>query len=140
MRIFSSARVAVIDADPDRRAALCAALTAYGMLQVLPVTSFDHALDLDRQAPLDLCVVHAAGRPNPFDPARIPAILLSADFSGDTRRAAVQGYRLVLPADASPRIVYRRIGSILQKVRRSNRAKAPELAIPRPQAIDLQRA
>lgn len=138
MRIFSSARVAVIDADSDRRSALCAALAGFGMLQVLQAQSFDHAVELDREAPLDLCIARAGGA-NPFDPARMPVILLSADFSGDLRRAAVDGYRIVLPADASARIVYRRIGSVLQKIRRANRIKGPDLAALRASAQEQAR-
>jgi DNA-binding response OmpR family regulator len=141
MRIFSSARVAVVDPNAARRTALCAAMTEFGLLQLLPVADFDEAKQLAARAPLDLCVVHtpdaaAHGAPflaYPFDPARTPAILIAALKPGETiRMALAHGYRVVLPAPAMPRIVYRRIGSVLQKVRRANRAKGPELALPSP--------
>lgn len=140
MRIFSSARVAVIDADPDHRTMLCAALADFGMVQLVPVAGLSEARELARQTPFDLVVVNAPGFAaaaagglalplNPFDPARTPAILLAADTGRETVRvAAAHGYRVVLPSPAVPRIVYRRIGSILQKVRRANRVKAPQLA------------
>jgi hypothetical protein len=141
MRIFSSARVAVVDPNAARRTALCAAMTEFGLLQLLPVADFDEAKQLAARAPLDLCVVHtpdaaANGLPfpaYPFDPARTPAILIAPLKPGETiRMALAHGYRVVLPAPAMPRIVYRRIGSVLQKVRRANRAKGPELALPSP--------
>ncbi len=139
MRIFSSARVAVIDADAIRRTALCAAMAEFGLLQLLPAADFDEAREHFARAPLDLCVVHApAGGgtpfpPYPFDPARTPAILIAHLTAGETiRMALAHGYRVVLPAPAAPRIVYRRIGSILQKVRRANRVKGPELTQPSP--------
>jgi len=138
MRIFSSARVAVIDADAARRGALCAAMAEFGLLQLLPAADFDEAREHFARAPLDLCVVHAptfaaSGSPfppYPFDPARTPAILIAQFTAGETMRMALaHGYRVVLPAPAVPRIVYRRIGSVLQKVRRANRVKGPELAL-----------
>ncbi len=140
MRIFSSARIAVIDADSERRAALCSALAGLGLAKILSASSFEQARDLDDQAPLDICVVQVAGQPYPFDPARTPAILLSSDFSGDLGRKAAQGYRAVLPASAPPRLIYRRIGSILQKMRRVNRAKTPEFAVTPVQQAGLPRS
>ena len=141
MRIFASARVAVLDNDPERRAALCNALAELGMLQLLPVSTPEEARMLARGAPVDLCIVDAAGisadersakngiPPNPFDPARTPAILVAADPGRQTVQAAMSsGYRLVMPSPVVPRILYRRIGSILQKVRRAGRVNSPELA------------
>jgi DNA-binding NtrC family response regulator len=141
MRIFSSARVAVVDSDAGRRAALCAAMTEFGLLQLIPVADLEEAKQHAARAPLDLCVVHAAdtaanGVPfpqYPFEPSRTPAILIAPLKPGETiRMALVHGYRVVLPAPAMPRIVYRRIGSVLQKVRRANRVKGPELALQTP--------
>ncbi len=135
MRIFSSARVAVVDPNAGRRAALCTAMTEFGLLQLLPVADFDEARQQSAHSPLDLCVVHAPDistngvpfPPYPFDPARTPAILIAQLRPGETiRMALVHGYRVVLPAPSAPRIVYRRIGSVLQKVRRANRVKGPD--------------
>jgi hypothetical protein len=136
MRIFSSARVAVIDPDAARRAALCAAMAEFGLLQLLPAADFDEAREHFSRAPIDLCVVHANGTPfppYPFEPARTPAILVAPLKAGETMRMALaHGYRVVLPAPAMPRLVYRRIGSILQKVRRANRVKGPALPLETP--------
>lgn len=140
MRIFASARVAVLDNDPERRAALCKALSELGMLQLLPVSSAEEARMLAKGAPVDLCIVDSAGitpdeivmkndiPPNPFDSARTPAILIAANPGRQTVQAAASsGYRLVMPAPVVPRVLYRRIGSILQKVRRAGRIGSPEL-------------
>lgn len=152
MRIFSSARIAVIDADSAHRTAFCAALKELGMERILPASTIEEAREFDRQAPLDLCVVHAAEVPangrnggyprNPFDPARTPGILLAANAGRDAARLAhALGYRVALPTPAVPRLVYRRMGSILQKVRRSRRVNAPELApLAAPPAAELQQS
>lgn len=141
MRIFASARIAVLDADPNHNASLCKALSELGMLRLLPVSSVEDARMLAKGPPIDLCVVVAAGLeckadasignipPNPFDPARTPGILVSDDPTRQTVKTAMaSGYRIVIPAPVVPRLLYRRIGSILQKVRRAGRTQAPELA------------
>lgn len=149
MRIFASARIAVLDSDPNRRAALCEALSRFGMLQLLPVGTVEEARALAKGAPVDLCVVNATGLarnadgyripPNPFDPARTPGILIAADIARHTVRAATaSGYRLVVPAPVVPRILYRRIGSVLQKVRRANRIQSPEIAPAAARAAELR--
>ena len=133
MRIFATARVAVLDADADRRARICKALSDFGMLKLLPVGTADEARELIKGAPVDLCIVDGTGfgavlPRNPFDPARTPAILIDAEPTrAIVTDAIASGYRLVMPAPVVPRILYRRIGSILQKVRRAGRAQAPEL-------------
>jgi DNA-binding NtrC family response regulator len=139
MRIFASARIAVLDSDPNRRSALCEALSGCGMLHLLPVGTVEEARTLANGAPVDLCVVDATGLArnadghripiNPFDPARTPGILIAADITRHTVKAAMaSGYRLVVPAPVVPRILYRRIGSVLQKVRRESRIQSPDLA------------
>lgn len=116
-------------------------MAEYGLLQLLPAADFDEAREHFARAPLDLCVVHAPASaangtpfpPYPFEPGRTPAILIAPLKAGETMRMALaHGYRVVLPAPAVPRMVYRRIGSVLQKVRRANRVKGPELALPSP--------
>ena len=127
MRALSSARVVVLDADPDHRKFLCAALASLGVTQVLPAGSVDEVRAID-PAP-DICVVDARRLPggqrvprNPFDPARTPGILIIAEMSGETlKTAAASGFSAVLGAPFSPRLLYRRIGSVLQKARRIGR-------------------
>lgn len=108
------------------------------MLRLHPVASFEEARALTASGPVDLCIVHPhsleavpTGRfpLYPFDPMLTPAILIAADASRETVRLAVAGgYRVVLASPAAPRLVYRRIGSILQKVRRRGRNRTPKLA------------
>ena len=135
MKILSSARIAVIDADFPRRAALCAALTELGMLRLQPAGSLDEACDLAAGVPFELCVVNVAGGPGAspmtlpiysFDPHVTPAILIADNNARDmVRAAAACGYSVVLASPAAPRLIYRRIGSVLQKVRRQGRRRAP---------------
>jgi DNA-binding response OmpR family regulator len=133
MRIFATARIAVLDPDADRRARICKALSDFGMPKLLPVGTADEARELIMGAPIDLCIVDATSfgavlPRNPFDPARTPAILIVAEPTRPiVKDALASGYRLVMPAPVVPRILYRRVCSILQKVRRAGRARAPEL-------------
>jgi hypothetical protein len=137
MKILSSARIAVIDADFPRRAALCAALGELGMLRLQPAGSLDEACDLAAGVPFELCVINLSGRPDAsplnlpiysFDPHVTPAILIADNNARDmVRAAATCGYSIVLAAPAAPRLIYRRIGSILQRVRRQGR-RAPKMA------------
>jgi hypothetical protein len=127
MRALSSARVVVVDADPDHRNSLCSALAALGVTQVLPAGNVDEVRALD--PPPHICVVNVRGLPggqrvprNPFDPARTSGILIVAEANGEILKTAVgSGYSAVLRAPVVPRLLYRRIGSVLQKARRVGR-------------------
>ena len=137
MKILSSARIAVIDANFPRRAAMCAALVELGMLRIQPAGSLDEACDLGAGVPFELCVINVSGQPGAspmtlpiysFDSHLTPAILIADNNEREmVRAAAACGYSVVLAAPAAPRLVYRRIGSILQRVRRQGR-RAPKLA------------
>jgi DNA-binding NtrC family response regulator len=141
MKIMASARVVVLHADPHERGILCSALAELGMLKLQPAGSLEEIRRRADSSSVDLCVVDAASLagaapaaigglpPNPFDPARTPAILIAKDASRETlKAAAASGYNAVLAAPVSPRLLYRRIGSLLQKARRANRAQAAALA------------
>jgi hypothetical protein len=55
----------------------------------------------------------------------VPCLLLTPSFSRATARAAMAlGYAAVMSADAAPRLVYRRVGALMQRVRRSGRARS----------------
>lgn len=141
MKIMSSARVVVVHADPAQRGSLCSALAQLGMPKTLPAQNPEEARCLADSEPVDLCIVDAQSLslsapgathgfpPNPFDPSQTPGILLSPCTSRETVRAAAgSGYHVVLAAPVAPRLLYRRIGSLLQKVRRANRANALNVA------------
>lgn len=141
MKIMASARVVILHADPHQRGILCSALAGLGMLNLQPVGSLDEVRRLPDVPPVELCVIDAASLaaatpaavggfpPNPFDPSRTPAILIARDVSRKILKAAATcGYSAVVTAPVAPRLLYRRIGSLLQKARRASRANAAALA------------
>lgn len=97
----------------------------------MPAGGTREARQLAAERPIDLCVVdpRAIGSetrtkvfPSPFDDGATPAILIAADTSVATlEAAAAAGYRAVIGSPVVPRLLYRRIGSILQKARRTAR-------------------
>jgi two-component system, OmpR family, response regulator len=134
MRFLPAARIVFLDADARHREQVCAALSELGLIQVLAAGTLPDASAFARERPVELVVVDMRGfedlareqgkkvLPNPFVEDGTPGILLSAD----TSRALVQqahaaGYRTIVALPVTPRLLYRRIGSILQKVRRSHR-------------------
>lgn len=57
--------------------------------------------------------------------AGIPCLLLIPSFTRAVGRAAMAlGYAATMSADAAPRLVYRRVGALMQRVRRSGRARS----------------
>lgn len=55
----------------------------------------------------------------------IPCLLLIPSFTRTLGRAAMaMGYAAAMSADAAPRLVYRRVGALMQRVRRSGRARS----------------
>ena len=134
MRFLPAARIVVLDADARHRAMICGALTELGLVQVLPAATLPDAKALAAERPVELGVVDMRGfealaresgrkiLPNPFSADGTPAILLSEDTSrAMIHEAHAAGYRAVVGLPVMPRLLYRRIGSMLQKVRRSNR-------------------
>jgi CheY-like chemotaxis protein len=134
MRFLPAARIVILDADARHRETICSALGELGLIQILAAGTLPDALAFSRERAVELVVVDMRGfcdlvkeqgkavLPNPFVTDGAPGILLSAD----TSRALVQeahaaGYRAVVALPVSPRLLYRRIGSILQKTRRSHR-------------------
>ncbi|WP_296571611.1 hypothetical protein [Phreatobacter sp.] len=57
--------------------------------------------------------------------AGIPCLLLIPSFTRAVGRAAMAlGYAAAMSADVAPRLVYRRVGALMQRVRRSGRARS----------------
>lgn len=134
MRFLPAARIVILDADARHRNEICGALTELGLEQVLPAATLPDARGLAGECPVDLCVVDMRGfealareggkrvLPNPYRDDGTPAILLADDTSrAMVHEAHAAGYRVVVGLPVMPRLLYRRIGSMLQKVRRSNR-------------------
>ena len=124
----------MLDANPSQRVFICSALAELGLSQVLPAANLSEARRLGSEGPVDLCIVDSRSlvdgstgsqakiAPNPFDAFGTPAILIAEDTMRATlEAAAAAGYRAVLGLPVVPRLLYRRIGSILQKVRRIGR-------------------
>jgi hypothetical protein len=141
MRFLPSARIVVLSADPNHRTFICSALSELGLSQVLPAASLSEARGHGSDGPVDLCVVDPRGLvdgaadtrtkilPNPFEASGTPAILIAEDTVRATlETAASAGYHVVLGLPVVPRLLYRRIGSILQKARRTGRQMSPALA------------
>jgi CheY-like chemotaxis protein len=131
MRFLPNARIVVLDGDGRRRALICAELVELGLTQVVPAGSAKEAQQLAAKQPFDLCVVdpRALGPdsrtkvfPNPFHGDGTLAVLLAADTSvAALEAAAAAGYRAVIGLPVMPRMLYRRMGSVLQKARRTAR-------------------
>jgi DNA-binding NtrC family response regulator len=137
MRILSSARIVILDACPEHRPFLCSSLERLGMSNVLPAESFDEAHRIGAAGAPHLCIVDPRHLPrpvsspipqipvNPFHSAGTPGILIAEDASRETVRAAIAaGYGAVIALPVIPRLLYRRIGSILQRARRTGRRNA----------------
>ena len=139
MRFLPAARIVILDANRDHRVFICASLGELGLSQVLPAATLPEARELANKQPADLCVVDPRGFEalakaegkkviaNPFRQDGTAAVLLSADTSRAMIAAAAEaGYRAVVGLPVVPRLLYRRIGSILQKTRRAGRFAAEE--------------
>ncbi|MDQ0507281.1 ANTAR domain-containing protein [Xanthobacter agilis] len=121
MKVLPTARILIIDSQSERREILRDALTAFG------VGGIHEAADL-AAAPspvqADILVVYADDPENvpenPYrDGAGAPAILVvDAPVPVLVRAAARGGYDAALGAPLAPRLLYRRIGSVLQRARR----------------------
>ncbi|MEX0589658.1 MAG: hypothetical protein WD207_01080 [Xanthobacteraceae bacterium] len=108
----------------------------------MPAASADEAQRIGAEQAPDLCVVDPRRLPNaiaevtpripvnPFDPARTPGILIAVDATRETlKAAAASGYSVVLALPVVPRLLYRRIGSLLQRVRRTDRRNEMKLVV-----------
>ena len=139
MRFLPAARIVILDADDDDRAFVCVSLGELGLLHVFPAATCPEAREISGKQPADFCVVdprgfealaRAEGRQfiaNPFRQDGTSAILLSADTSRMTIAAAAEaGYHAVVGLPLVPRLLYRRIGSLLQKARRAGRFASAE--------------
>lgn len=134
MRFLPAARIVVLDADARHRDAVCKGLGELGLLQVLAAGTLPDVKSIAQERAVDLVVVDGRGfedlareqgrkvLPNPLIGDGTPGILLSGDTSRvTTHEAHNAGYRAVMALPVSPRLLYRRIGSILQRARRIHR-------------------
>jgi hypothetical protein len=132
------ARVVVLRLDGVDPSAAAEGLRSLGMIHAVGLAD-QRELSLHvEQGRVDVVVVAAArAAPDPVVPAGalprppdaalrsgIPCLLLVPAFSRAVARAAMAlGYAAAMSADAAPRLVYRRVGALMQRVRRSGRAR-----------------
>ena len=145
MRFLPAARIMVLDADARHRDAVCKGLRELGLLQVLAAGTLPDVKAMAQERAPDLVIVDGRGfedlareqgkrvLPNPLIGDGTPGILLAADTSRVmVHEAHNAGYRTVVALPVSPRLLYRRIGSILQRARRIHRqGGASALSEPR---------
>lgn len=132
MKVLPTARILIIDSDADRRQTTRTGLSALGVGAVTEVASVSEALALPRA--FDVVVVQVGSVENvpdhPFRDAEdsLPAVMVAEGSTLQLTRAAGRcGYDAAVGMPLLPRLLYRRIGSVLQRARRAQRP----LAAPR---------
>lgn len=132
MKVLPTARILLVDSQSDRRDALRLALTAFGVGAVLEAASTAEAAEPQFQGAVDVLVVHTddpdQAPENPFrDGNGVPTILIAElPTQALMRLAARGGYDAAVGAPLAPRLLYRRIGSVMQRARRVVRSLAPD--------------
>lgn len=133
MKVLPTARIVLVDSQIERRQAMCLALSALGVGSVLEAASLDEVSGSGPHGSADVLVVQVDdpedAPANPFRfGAGIPAILAAEVPAQQLVRVASRaGYDAALGAPLTPRLLYRRIGSVLQRARRLARP-APAVA------------
>lgn len=137
MKVLPTARILIIDSDANRREVTRTGLSLLGVGAVTEAASVDEAIILPRA--FDVVVVQAGSVDEiPDHPFRdtgdgIPAVLVAEGAPHFLTRAAGRGgYDAAVGLPLMPRLLYRRIGSVLQRARRTQR---PMPVVP---AIELQ--
>lgn len=126
MKVLPTARILIIDSDPDRRQTTRAGLSALGVGAVTEVSTVEEALALPRA--FDVAVVQVNTVDDvPDHPFRegddaLPAVMVADGSTLQlTRTAGRCGYDAAVGMPLLPRLLYRRIGSVLQRARRAQR-------------------
>lgn len=131
MKVLPISRILLVDSLKDRREALRLELLKFGLGDVLEAETLEDASRPALAEHANLLVVQADDpdqiSENPYrDGGGIPAILIVDLPPRELERASVQGgYEAALGMPVSPRLLYRRIGSVLQQARRTSRALTP---------------
>lgn len=131
MKQLVRANILLVDAQADRRASTAAALLALGLNRVNHAGNYAEAVQVCDAHGADIVVVAGDGLdqdtidilPNlPCPDRTTPALLLlAAPTRADVRAAVAVGYAAVVAMPVAPRILYRRIGSLLQRFRRAGK-------------------
>lgn len=130
MKVLPTARILLVDSQAERRASTRLALTTFGVGAVMEADCLPDVAANDADLPADILIVQADDPEhvpdNPFrDGGKLPAILIAeASSCGLGRTASRAGYDAAVDAPLAPRMLYRRIGSVLQRSRRTGRPAA----------------
>ena len=129
MNVLPTARILIIDSDADRRQTTRTGLSALGVGAVTEVASVSEALALPRA--FDVVVVQVGSVENVPDHSfrdaedSVPAVMVAEGSTLQLTRAAGRcGYDAAVGMPLLPRLLYRRIGSVLQRARRAQRPVA----------------
>jgi len=131
MKVLPTARILLVDSQADRRASTRSALTAFGVGAILEADCLNALPEPDA----DILVVQSDDPEhvpeNPFrNGGKLPAILIADVPSALLGRTASRaGYDAALDMPLAPRLLYRRIGSVLQRARRIGRPGVPPAAV-----------
>ena len=124
MKVLPTARILIVDSQSERREALREALAVFGVGAIQGAATLGEIEEVPTQPAADVLVVYADDLEqipeNPFrDGNSTPAILIAEVATAALVRAAARGgYDAALGAPLAPRLLYRRIGSVLQRARR----------------------
>lgn len=127
MKVLPTARILLVDSQPDRRASMRLALTAFGVGAIVEADTLPEVPPAEAELPADILVVQADDPEhvpdNPFrHGGKLPAILIAhVPPPALGRTASRAGYDAALDSPIAPRLLYRRIGSVLQRARRMGR-------------------
>ena len=143
MKVLPTARILIVDPQMERRQATRAGLAALGVGALTEAASLDKTEHPLSEGHMDVIVVQADDLnqvpENPFRQCGgVPAILVAEGTpSVLTRAATMGGYDAAVGMPVLPRLLYRRIGSVLQRARRNNR---PQVAAPAAKGADMTSA
>lgn len=126
MKVLPTARILIIDSDVDRRQITRTGLSALGVGAVTEVATVQEAQALPRAFDVVVVQVNTVDDvpDHPFREAEdaVPAVMVADGTTLQlTRTAGRCGYEAAVGMPLLPRLLYRRIGSVLQRARRAQR-------------------
>lgn len=146
-----TARVVVLRLDGVDAGTAAERLQSLGMVHAVGLSNATELSVHIEGGKVDVVVIAATARqpvlvdvsagllPPPAEAIRagIPCLLLAESMSRTLKRSALAcGYAAVMGADSAPRLIYRRVGALMQRVRRLGRARdatdqmdAPDAAV-----------
>jgi hypothetical protein len=149
-----AARVVVLQLDGVDAGTAAERLQSLGMVHAVSLSSTTELSVHIEGGKVDVVVIAGSARQSTLaDPspagllpppaaavsAGIPCLLLAEGMSRTLKRSAMAcGYAAVMGADSAPRLIYRRVGALMQRVRRLGRARVASEAMDTPDAAALK--